>query len=54
MNEVQKMTVDEYEVSKAMQTIFKAMELLAYALIDLGVVADPMRQYDTEDTPATQ
>lgn len=38
-----KLAVDEFEVSKAMKSIFKGMELLMAALIELKIVKDVYR-----------
>lgn len=45
----QKIAVDEYEVSKAMKLIFKGMELLMAALIELKIVKDVFRQYEADE-----
>ena len=43
----QKVAVDEFEVSKAMKSVFKGMEFLMAALVELGVVKDVFRQYES-------
>jgi len=51
LNGTQKMAVDEFEVSRAMQQIFRGMEVLCTVLVELGVIKDVYAQYeeDAED-----
>ena len=49
LNTTQKLAIDEFEVSRAMNVIFKGMEVLCIALLDLKIIKDVFTQYETDE-----
>ena len=46
MTENQKQCIDSYEYYKGLTSVYKGMHLLSYALTMIGVIVDPICQYD--------
>lgn len=49
LSTAQKLAIDEFEVSRAMNLIFKGMEVLCTALLDLKIIKDVFAQHEEDE-----